>query len=73
MIENKFKSFDGKELPVEDICASFQECVSSTLVKKVKKALEQSGYKQVAIAGGVAAAAAVAGVIAAVFIKKKRS
>ena len=49
------KSFDGKELPVEDICASFQECVSSTLVKKVKKALEQSGYKQVAIAGGVAA------------------
>lgn len=49
------KSFDGKDLPVEDICASFQECVSSTLVKKVKKALEQSGYKQVAIAGGVAA------------------
>ena len=49
------KSFDGKELPVEDICASFQECVSSTLVKKVKKALEQSGYNQVVIAGGVAA------------------
>ncbi len=49
------KSFDGKELPVKDICASFQECVSSTLVKKVKKALEQSGYEQVVIAGGVAA------------------
>lgn len=49
------KSFDGKELPVQDICASFQECVSSTLVKKVKKALQQSGYKQVVIAGGVAA------------------
>ncbi len=48
-------SFDGKDLPVKDICASFQECVSSTLVKKVKKALEKSGYTQVVIAGGVAA------------------
>ena len=49
------KSFDGKELPINDICASFQECVSSTLVKKVKKALEETGYKQAVIAGGVAA------------------
>lgn len=49
------KSFDGKELPVSDICASFQECVSSTLVKKVKSALVESGYNQVVIAGGVAA------------------
>ena len=49
------KSFDGKELPTKDICASFQECVSSTLFKKVKKALEETGYKQVVIAGGVAA------------------
>lgn len=49
------KSFDGKELPVNDICASFQERVSSTLLNKVKKALEAGGYKQVVIAGGVAA------------------
>ena len=49
------KSFDGQELPTNDICASFQECVSSTLVRKVKKALEETGYKQVVIAGGVAA------------------
>lgn len=49
------KSFDGKELPVNDICASFQECVSKTLVKKLKKALLERGYKQVVIAGGVAA------------------
>ena len=49
------KSFDGKELPVNDICSSFQECVSSTLVKKLKKAVEERGYKQVVIAGGVAA------------------
>lgn len=49
------KSFDGQEMPVKDICASFQECVSSTLLKKVKKALEETGYKQVVLAGGVAA------------------
>ena len=49
------KSFDGKELPVKDICASFQECVSETLLKKVKSALEETGYKQVVLAGGVAA------------------
>ena len=49
------KSFDGKELPLNDICASFQECVSSTLYKKVLHALEETGYKQVVLAGGVAA------------------
>ena len=49
------KSFDGNEMPVNDICASFQECVSSTLFKKVKRALEETGYKQVVLAGGVAA------------------
>ncbi len=49
------KSFDGQEMPVKDICASFQECVSSTLLKKVKNALIETGYKQVVLAGGVAA------------------
>ena len=49
------KSFDGQELPVNDVCASFQECVSSTLLKKVKKALVDKGYKTVVLAGGVAA------------------
>ena len=49
------KSFDGQELPIKDICASFQECVSSTLLKKVKKAAEERNYKQVVLAGGVAA------------------
>ena len=38
-----------------DICASFQETVSATLLKKVKKALLETGYKQVVLAGGVAA------------------
>lgn len=49
------KSFDGQELPTADICASFQECVSSTLYKKVKRAAEERGYNQVVLAGGVAA------------------
>jgi len=49
------KSFNGVDVPVNDICASFQECVSSTLYKKVKKALEEKGYQQVVLAGGVAA------------------
>ena len=49
------KSFEGKELPLNDICASFQECVSSTLYKKVKRALDETGYNQVVLAGGVAA------------------
>lgn len=49
------KSFDGKDLPLADICASFQECVSSTLYKKVKHAIEETGFNQVVLAGGVAA------------------
>ena len=49
------KSFKQDEMPVADICASFQETVSSTLVHKLKKALQESGYNQVVIAGGVAA------------------
>ena len=49
------KSFEGKELPTADLCASFQECVSTVLYKKLKIALENSGYKQVVLAGGVAA------------------
>ena len=49
------KSFDGQELPVADICASFQECVSETLFKKVRTALEERQYNQVVLAGGVAA------------------
>jgi N6-L-threonylcarbamoyladenine synthase len=49
------KSFDNQDVPIKDVCASFQECVSSTLVKKVKHALEVKGYNQVVLAGGVAA------------------
>ena len=42
-------------LQTSDICASFQETVSETLLKKVKAVLEERGYNQVVLAGGVAA------------------
>ena len=38
-----------------DICASVQETIISILMKKVKKAVQQTGIKQVAIGGGVSA------------------
>lgn len=38
-----------------DVCSSFQETVSATLLKKVKNACIEKGYKQVVLAGGVAA------------------
>lgn len=44
-----------EELPTKDVCASFQETVSETLLKKVKAALKKTDYKQVVLAGGVAA------------------
>ena len=46
------------ELPenvIKDVCASFQECVSAILLKKLKHAAEENNYKQIVIAGGVAA------------------
>lgn len=52
-------TFKSEDIPkfnfVTDVCASFQETVSATLLKKVKRALEERGYKQVVLAGGVAA------------------
>lgn len=45
----------GEELRVADICASFQEAVAEMLRSKTALALEQTGYKQFALAGGVAA------------------
>lgn len=46
---------ENEEFPINDVCASFQETVSATLLKKVKAALEETGYNQIVLAGGVAA------------------
>lgn len=43
------------EKHLADICASVQETIISILMKKVKKAVQQTGIKQVAIGGGVSA------------------
>lgn len=42
-------------IPKEDIAASFQECITSTLFKKTIKAAEKYGIKQIVLGGGVAA------------------
>ncbi len=50
----KFKA-ENIEIPVADIAASFQERITKTLFKKTFKALQETGYKKVVLAGGVAA------------------
>ena len=45
----------GQTLDVNSLCASFSVAVSDTLVPRVMLALKQTGYKKLAVAGGVAA------------------
>lgn len=45
----------GEELDISSLCAAFTAAVSDTLVPRVTMALEQTGYKKIAVAGGVAA------------------
>ena len=45
----------GEELDIPGLCASFSVAVSDTLVPRVVMAMEQTGYRKIAVAGGVAA------------------
>ena len=45
----------GEMLDIPGLCASFSAAVSDTLVPRVVRAVEETGLKNVAIAGGVAA------------------
>lgn len=45
----------GEELDINSLCASFSAAVSDTLIPRVEQALKQTGYHQLAVAGGVAA------------------
>ncbi len=45
----------GETLDVPSLCASFSAAVSDTLVPRVVMALEQTGCRKIAVAGGVAA------------------
>ena len=40
---------------LEDLCASIQHAIVSVLIEKSQKAIQQTGIKQIAIAGGVSA------------------
>ena len=43
------------EINKADLCKSFEKTVSEILIKKIKKAIEQTGIHTVALAGGVSA------------------
>ena len=45
----------GEAIDVDSLCAAFCAAVSNTLVPRVVMALEETGYRRVAVAGGVAA------------------
>ena len=45
----------GEELDIPSLCAAFTAAVSETLVPRVVRALEETGYRKIAVAGGVAA------------------
>ena len=51
----------GEELDIPSICASFSAAVSDTLTPRVVMALERTGYRKVAVAGGVAANSRIRG------------
>ena len=45
----------GEGVDINSLCASFCSAVSDTLVPRAMLAMKQTGYKQLAVAGGVAA------------------
>jgi len=55
----QIKKLQGSELPVNDLCASFQRAVTEALIAKVSLAVRQTGIKNVTASGGVAANSAL--------------
>ena len=45
----------GEELDVPSLCAAFSAAVSDTLVPRVVRAIQETGCRKIAVAGGVAA------------------
>lgn len=45
----------GEEIDIPSLCASFTAAVSQTLVPRAEQALKETGYRKIAVAGGVAA------------------
>ena len=55
---------------MDSLCASFSAAVSDTLIPRVALALEQTGYKKLAVAGGVAANSRIRGDVMALAEEK---
>lgn len=51
----------GEDMAVNDLCASFSKAVTDMLVPRIMMALEQTGRKMLAVAGGVAANSRIRG------------
>jgi N6-L-threonylcarbamoyladenine synthase len=50
---------NGDEIPVPDLCASFQRAVTEALLSKTDLAARKTGVRKIALSGGVAANAAL--------------
>ena len=48
------RKMKGEEIVTEDVAASFQKSVVETLVERAMLAVEKTGVKKIALAGGVA-------------------
>ena len=59
LIHNKKQK--GEEINVPDLCASFSKAVSEMLIPRTMQALDQTGYRTLAVAGGVAANSRIRG------------
>lgn len=60
----------GEDVNVPDLCASFSKAVCDMLLPRVELALEQTGRKTLAVAGGVAANSRIRGELTALCKKK---
>ncbi|MDY6399719.1 MAG: tRNA (adenosine(37)-N6)-threonylcarbamoyltransferase complex transferase subunit TsaD [Synergistales bacterium] len=54
----KFEN-EGKEIPIDDLCASFQKSVTEALTAKINLAVKLTGIKKVSASGGVSANSAL--------------
>lgn len=54
-VKNAVSEFAEDEVPVPDVCASFQEAVFDVFVKRVKKVLKKHKVKEIHLTGGVSA------------------
>ena len=54
---------EGREVPVDDVCASFQEAVADVLVSKTLDAARHAGVGTILLGGGVAANSRLRGLL----------